>query len=158
MFLSLYRIRVKTRRWYLKIFWHCVDIAKVNAWLLYRRHCTILKVPKRKEMSLLKFSCEVAEGLIFQNKVVQPVATPGRPAKRKRLEAETSTKPGRKPTIPLPSESYQFDQLGHWPEPQSKRRRCRHCKNGYSQVYCSKCKVCLCLRNGSNCFEEFHVN
>ena len=70
MFLSLYRIRVKTRRWYLKIFWHCVDIAKVNAWLLYRRHCTILKVPKRKEMSLLKFSCEEAEGLIFQNKVV----------------------------------------------------------------------------------------
>ncbi len=71
-------------------------------------------------MSLLKFSCEVAEGLIFQNKVVQPVATPGRPAKRKSLEAETSTKPGRKPTIPLPSESYQFDQLGHWPEAQSK--------------------------------------
>ena len=34
MLISLYRIQVKTKRWYIKIFWHLVDICKVNAWLL----------------------------------------------------------------------------------------------------------------------------
>ena len=136
IFISLYRIRVKTRRWYLKIFWRCVDIAKVNAWLLNYRHCNILKIPRRK-ITLLEFSCEVAEGLIFKNKVVEPVVMPGRPAKRKSLDGETSTKPGKKPTTPLPSKGYQFDELGNWLEPQSKRGWCRRCKNGYS----CKCTV-----------------
>ena len=31
MLIALYRIPSKTRRWYIKIFWHLVDIAKVNA-------------------------------------------------------------------------------------------------------------------------------
>ena len=29
MFLYLYRISVKIQQWYLKIFWHCVDIARL---------------------------------------------------------------------------------------------------------------------------------
>ena len=37
--ISLYRIKIKTKRWHIKIFWHLVDMAKLNAWLLYRRHC-----------------------------------------------------------------------------------------------------------------------
>ena len=39
MLIALYRIRMKTRRWYIKIFWHMIDICKVNAWNLYRRRC-----------------------------------------------------------------------------------------------------------------------
>ena len=38
MLISLHRTSIKTKRWYLKVLYHCVDIAKVNAWLLYRRH------------------------------------------------------------------------------------------------------------------------
>ena len=38
MLISLYRIEANTKRWYIKIFWHLVDICKVSAWLLYRRH------------------------------------------------------------------------------------------------------------------------
>ena len=34
MLISLYRTQVKTKRWYIKILFHSVDIAKVNAWLL----------------------------------------------------------------------------------------------------------------------------
>ena len=36
MLISLYRTSFKTKRWYLKLLFHCVDIAKVNSWLLYR--------------------------------------------------------------------------------------------------------------------------
>ena len=38
MLISLYRTHIKTKRWYLKVLFHCVDIAKINEWLLYRRH------------------------------------------------------------------------------------------------------------------------
>jgi len=36
MLISLYRTRIKARRRYLKLLFHCVDITKVNEWLLYR--------------------------------------------------------------------------------------------------------------------------
>ena len=52
----LYRTTIKSKRWYLKILFHCVDIAKINAWLLYKRHCDQQKVPKKLQMSLLKFT------------------------------------------------------------------------------------------------------
>ena len=39
MLIALYRTNIITRKiWYLKIIFYCVDIAKINAWLLYRRH------------------------------------------------------------------------------------------------------------------------
>ena len=43
MLISLYRTQVKPKRWYIKVLFHCVDIAKVNAWLLYKRHCIQLE-------------------------------------------------------------------------------------------------------------------
>ena len=160
MLISLYRIAIKTKRWYIKIFWHCVDIAKVNAWLLYRRHCDDHGIPKKRQMSLVKFITEIAEVLLSANKVApaSSAGKPGRPLKRKSLEAANETQnKGRKPKMPQPNEDLRFDQLGHWPEPERDRRgRCRHCKTGYSQVYCCKCGVCLCLRNGSNCFKDYH--
>nr|CAI5822949.1 unnamed protein product [Callosobruchus analis] len=37
MLVSLYRTRLKSRRWYLSIFAQMVDLCMNNAWLLYRR-------------------------------------------------------------------------------------------------------------------------
>ena len=37
MLISLYRTNIKSKRWYLKVIFHCIDIAKVNGWLLYCR-------------------------------------------------------------------------------------------------------------------------
>ena len=39
MLTKLYRIEVKTIRLCIKVFWHVIDIDKVNSWLLYRCHC-----------------------------------------------------------------------------------------------------------------------
>ena len=38
----------KIRRWYLKVIFHCIDMTKVNAWLLYRQHCEQLHVAKKQ--------------------------------------------------------------------------------------------------------------
>ena len=65
MFIELCRIEVKTTRWYNKVFWHIIDIAKVTSWLLYCGHCNL---QQKKQKSLLVFSREIAEGLIYGNK------------------------------------------------------------------------------------------
>lgn len=164
MLISLYRIKMKTRRWYIKIFWHLVDIAKVNAWLHYRRHCEQLEIPKKRELSLLDFVLEIAESLTTTNKVVPMEMTSGkqgRPSKRRSAEEashSSAVKVGRKPTTPLPPNDTRYDQLGHWPNPtKGNRSRCRFCKDGFSQIFCSKCQVCLCLREGKNCFVDYHT-
>ena len=44
MLISLYRTPIKTKGWYLKVLFHCVDIVTVNAWHIYCRDCNQLKV------------------------------------------------------------------------------------------------------------------
>ena len=83
MLIALYRSPIKTHRRYLKVLIHCVDIFKVNSWLLYRRYANPFSIPKRNQMALLKFSCKIADGLLHEGKPVdRPV---GRPPKRKSL-------------------------------------------------------------------------
>eukprot|EP00795_Rhopilema_esculentum_P003262 gene3262-1589_t len=159
MLISLYRITVKTRRWYIKIFWHCIDIAKVNAWLLYKRHCKEHGIGRRNQLSLLKFILKIADALIHSNRQVCPVATPGkagRPRKRKR-QMEEATKRGRKPFTPPPRKEVREDKFAHWPEVRSDcKGRCRQCQTGFSRVYCIKCGMCLCLTGEKNCFFDYH--
>ena len=37
MFLELYRIDFKSKKWYMRIFFYVLDFATANGWLLYRR-------------------------------------------------------------------------------------------------------------------------
>lgn len=62
-FLGRYRVHMKTRKWYLRIFYHLLDITIINAWVLY------LKVNKQKGvnpkslMDLGEFRSDLAETL-----------------------------------------------------------------------------------------------
>ena len=132
MLIALYSVIVKTRQWYIKICWHCIDICKVNAWILYRRHCSEKGIPSRKQMSLLQFSLEVADSLICENK-----STPfegncgkvGRPRKRMSRETDSDDQPGRKHVTPSPIDAVRSDKYGHWPVfKDSQKGRCHHCK------------------------------
>ena len=82
VFLALYLISVKTKRWFIKVFWYLVDIAKVNDWILYKRHRVQLSIPQKEKKTLLDFSCELAESLIKASKTVAS-SSRGRPTKRK---------------------------------------------------------------------------
>ena len=151
MLIALYRVEVKTKRWYVKVFWHLVDIAKVNAWILYRRHYQQYGLPQKKQKSLLIFSQEVAESLIHANKVAVRTSR-GRPSKRKSVEIRPG---GKKPAIPLPCNGVRYDGLGHWPMPTSDKKRCRLCQQ-YCRMTCGKCHVYLCLLQDRNCYKDFH--
>ena len=157
MLISLYRITVKTKRWYVKIFWHCVDIAKVNAWLLYRRHCKQQGIPAKRQLPLLNFVLQLSDTLTAKKETPVMQRLPGRPPKRRSLEMDETPKAGRKPFSPAPGFMTKKDQTGHWPEIRSKQKgRCRHCPSGYSRTFCKKCDVCLCLTGQRNCFFDFH--
>ena len=151
MLIALYRIPCKTKRWYQKIFWHLMDMAKVNAWILYRRHFEQNGYPKKEQKSMLVFSSEIAHALIHADKVA-PNSSRGRPMKRKSVEAVPR---GKNPVQPLPIADLRYDQVGHWPKPTSKKNRCRLCSMT-CRMECSKCKVYLCLLEDRNCFIDFH--
>lgn len=50
------------------MFWHLIDIAKVNSWLLYRRHQQQLSVKKKNVKGLKAFSQDLAEALVHADK------------------------------------------------------------------------------------------
>ena len=154
MLISLYHIQVKTRRWYIKIFWHLVDICKVNAWLLYRRHYKQSGFPARKAKSLMKFSCEIAEALIYASKTPEK-PTRGRPSKRKLSECTPTA--SKRPGNPLPVADVRYDSIAHWPASSHDRKRCRVC-HAYVRMKCEKCNVSLCLLPERNCFKKLHVD
>ena len=158
MLISLYRTPWKSKRWYLRVLVHCLDIAKVNAWLLYRRYADQLKIPKRRQMRLCKFSSKIAHSLLQRDK---PVDRPlGRPLKRKSVEVRIER---RGKWAPAPQADVQFDEIGHWPEKVSSKGKCRHCKMTCRYI-CKKCSrsvasgnIHLCLEENRNCFYDFHT-
>ena len=85
MLISLYRTKFKAKPWYLKIMAHCIDIWKVNTWLIYRRYCSQKEIPKNKQLSLLKFIYQIASALIRAGTVVNQI---GRPPKHRSLELD----------------------------------------------------------------------
>ena len=62
---SKYKFPLKARRWYMYIFWHTIYLAVVNAWLIYKRDCEALKVPKKDILILRLFQAELANSLIL---------------------------------------------------------------------------------------------
>ena len=111
MLISHYRTTIKIKRWYLKIWFHIVDIVKVNEWLMYRYHCDQHNVPKKSQLSLLKFTVSIALGLANAqtDQITRPV---GRPSKssiegeiRKRKNPSTTSVP-----------NVRYDKIAHWSE------------------------------------------
>ena len=155
MLISLYRTPLRSKRWYLRVLVHCLDICKVNAWLLYRRHADQLHIAKQRQMDLLEFSSKISHALMKKSKPLdRPV---GRPSKRKSLEQTISTETrGRKSQCPTPQGDIRFDEVGHWPKREPNKNKCRLCKRT-NQFSCMKCKVFLCLTEDRNCFHIFHT-
>ena len=123
-----------------------MDFTLVNAWLLYRRDCSI---PQREVHSLLQFKSEVASCLCMERKALKKG---GRPSQH--IEAR---KRNRGPIAPVPPAAVRQDNTDHWPVVMPKKGRCKYpgC-TGIVRVQCTKCDVYLCLTTEKNCFIRFH--
>ena len=78
MLISHYRTPVKTKRCYLKVFLHCVDIAKVNSSLVCCRHSNLLKVTKKSQLNLMKFTMIIAATLTKSRTIQRAVDLPSK--------------------------------------------------------------------------------
>lgn len=135
-----YRFSIRSKRWYMYIFWHTVKIAAVNAWFLHKRHSL-----QQRESSkpLREFLADLATSLVLYRK-----RPPGR------LSRENL--PLVKRASPQVPRDVRGDGSHHWPIWMDRRNRCKLCTGGYSYVACSKCNVHLCINKDRNCFVDFH--
>lgn len=152
--IAFYRIHIRSKKFYFKIFFHFIDMVIVVSWLLYRRDCDSLAIPARRQLDLLKFKFYTATCLLKQGKDTTPKRR-GRPSTS--LETQLETKKKRGPMKPVPVASIRTDNTAHWPAVDSVRQRCKRpgCK-GQTVVMCTKCQVHLCLNKNVNCFLDFH--
>lgn len=143
-----HKIAMKSRKWTNRVLYHLLDMTVVNSWLLYKR---INKTRQGfKPMRLIDFKLEIADTL-FSFKSVQPLAR-GRP----RIEAQIQEK-RLKPNYHMPPpKDTRLDRIDHWTTI-AKKGRCKfpNC-SGQTRMYCTKCKVNLCLTAEKNCFYNYH--
>ncbi|XP_019744453.1 piggyBac transposable element-derived protein 2-like [Hippocampus comes] len=143
------KYHMRSRRWYLYLFWHTIMLGLVNAWLIYRRDCKLLGV--KNVLRQKPFQAEVATSLILLQ------ASRGRPSLN-----PTSSSPSPPPPPPkrvrlgVPDD-VRSDQVAHWPVKCDKRGRCKHCKVNATTTLCEKCDVRLCFTEERNCFKSYHL-
>lgn len=72
--LGYYRIHLRSRQWYKRIFFHMIDMCIVNAWLLWRR------INEDKYLPLFDFKLAISEHMRKAGKVVAVARKRGRPS------------------------------------------------------------------------------
>lgn len=152
--MALYRIPVRSKKWYHRLLWHFLDLCVVQSWLTYRRQVEANHFPKSEQLSLLQFKLDIAESLLKAGKTVG--LKRGRPSSSS-VESEILAKKARGPAAPMPVTAVRTDSFAHWPIYVEKKGRCKYpgCK-GIPKVKCEKCQVYLCFTTSSNCFRNFH--
>lgn len=180
--IGYYNVIHKTHKWYKTLFYHFVDIATVNAFILHKEMC---KLQNRSTVTQKNFR----EQLILS--LAEIGSTPGRSAPQNFMlpisplkvlpgsqtpfssskvpHASRSTVPPRLSTGVSPATVSDVPGLGHLPAyfveqmsnvaPRDRatagRRACVVCKRK-SPVYCSTCQKTLCFTSLRNCYSEWH--
>ena len=147
--ISLYKIPLRSKKYYMRLVFHMIDMVIVNAWLLYRRDASSLNLQRKDILPLASFKLLLSFDLMRAGKTVG----------KKRGRPSSTSEPVKPPKkgCHRPSVAIQKDGVGHIPKISEKRQRCKR-ENccGRTNVYCKKCNVNLCLNSKSNCFEAFH--
>ena len=156
MLVSLYKTPMKSKRWYLRLFAYCIDVALVNAWLLYRRDCGSLK---EKWIPLKQFRLDCYSAASSSNALLTMSTLTRNHPILKTVELPQPTLRGQRSD--MPDTAVRFDTLlFHCPVFVKKRQTCKHCSKKDSIIrttsICSVCKVHLCVKPNKNCFREFH--
>lgn len=152
--IAYYRIHIRSKKYYHKLFYHFVDMVIVNSWLLYRRDCESVGVPRKKQKDMLAFRTSITQALCMEGKDLSKKKR-GRPSLD--IDCQFIAKRRRGPTKTIPTQEVRSDAVGHWPEIRSGRKCCKRpdCTS-QTVVKCAKCNVHLCLNKYNNCFRLFH--
>ena len=131
---TYYFFRRCSKKWWKRAFFHLIELAMVNAYILY-----CYNTPKREQLTHLQFRLAVASSLLCD---AQPIPPPQH--------------------IPSPAAANVPLRLTgrHFPEPTGGRPDCKVCsdrmtgKRKQTKWQCKTCKVSLCIHP---CFERYHT-
>ena len=152
--LGRYKIRIKSRKWYIRIFYHLLDLTIINSWILYRKVMARRGIPTKDIMNLANFRSELADTLC---KYSTPIPR-GRPSLSSLLEQQPPPKLRKgKPCQVLPPRDVILDGVGHEQTRTPERMRCMFPSCNLKTVtMCTKCNVHLCAKKTKDCFNELH--
>ena len=114
--IGLYRCRIRSKKWYHRLWFHLLDLTVVNAWLLYKRHLSESNSTRCKPMRLQEFKASVAQALCKQGE--EETKKRGRPSADQ--EGETPAKRRKSNTV-VPSSDVRLDSVGNCPQCGSKQ-------------------------------------
>ncbi|XP_058475752.1 piggyBac transposable element-derived protein 4-like [Solea solea] len=136
-FNGYYSSHHKATKWYKTFFYHFMDIAVMNSFLLYEELSRYKFDPSAKEYTQKTFRETLAADMLSFAEGLAPQPPP----------ASSST-------LTCMPRYYGSDAT-------ASRRYCRRCQDAGVQrvktpIYCRKCNVSLCLTSKKNCFERWH--
>lgn len=131
--IAVYRISIRSRKWWWPLFAYLLDVAMQNAWLIYR----LTNAAKHRPLDQLEFRRDICNAYFMKYKLERPAVgrLSGRP---KPLDAR------------VPND-VRHDGKDHYMASSHTQRRCAFCGLKVRKV-CKKCDVGLHM----NCFENFH--
>lgn len=152
--IARHKILTKSKKWYIRIFYHLLDMTLANAWGLYRRICKSKQNNEMEKITYFQFRIEVAKCLCLVGQSTN--VKRGRPSSST-VQDMIAIKKTKGPTQHVPPRDVRLDQVGHWMI-WGTRNRCKfpYC-TGYSQTLCEKCGLNLCCNKINNCFKKFHT-
>lgn len=137
MLISLYRNKMKGKKWYRRVFFHFMDMAVVNAWLLFRS-------VTGSNQQLAFFKLEIATCLLAG-------VSPNR-------NDETNNRERQVSAANVPPD-VRYDMTGHFFQ-KMELKNAQRCKmpacTSKTRFICIKCKLYLCVVGNTNCFYKYH--
>ncbi|XP_037576721.1 piggyBac transposable element-derived protein 3 [Dermacentor silvarum] len=142
--IARYRNDVRNKRGYLRMFFHLLNAAVVNAWIVWR-----WDKGAEHYMDQLEFRSRVAKALIFRGEAAQSSKRRGRPSN------DSSPALIKKRVLHHVPLEKRFDGGRHFPKKSEQKyaSRCRSlaCRSK-TRYLCGRCNVPLC----PECFQSFH--
>lgn len=155
-FIGRYRIRIKSRKWTTRLFYHLLDMTVINAWVLYKKVNTRKGKLQKNIMKLADFRTELADTLCrYQS---HSKNKRGRPSTNSQQDNTVPSKKPRTGAQVLPPTDVRSDCIGHEKIFMESRNKCKfsNCRK-LTSWFCKKCKVSLCDNKNNRCFALFHA-
>lgn len=118
-FLGKYKMKMRTKKWYLRLFYHFLDIIAINCWLLHKRVREQNNEPTATKLK--DFKLEIAKSLCLCGPSLQRKR--GRPSSATDDMIEKKKKCNA--AILLPRD-VRLDKFDHFPLWKEKRQRCKY--------------------------------
>ncbi|CAG5038759.1 unnamed protein product [Parnassius apollo] len=112
-FLGRNHIKMRSKKWYLRIFFHLFDLAIINSWIIYKRNAQERGEPKKSLLTMGQFRNELAFVLCTRGTTKE--AKRGRPS-TSLLEEELQLKKRKGSPAPPPPKDIRKDGAEHWPK------------------------------------------